>query len=310
MKKSLLFATVFMLSISWSLAQVGISADGSTPDNSAILDVKSTTKGILIPHMTQNQISSILLPADGLIVYCTTDHKFYAYTIDANQWKEISFGAGMIIPPFTCGRPLTDMRDMKTYNTVLIGTQCWMAQNLNIGIQVPGSNWQENNNIIEKYCYNDSIANCDVYGGLYEWAEMVQYLNGATNNSSWNPVPTGNVTGICPSGWHIPTDAEWTILVTYLGGSNGAGGKMKEAGYAHWIMPNSGATNECGFTALPGGRDEIFQFVSINTQTRFWSSTATQDMWALMYSLSTWDDIVGIGETYKLNGHSVRCIID
>ena len=98
-----------------------------------------------------------------------------------------------------------------------------------------------NNGIIEKYCYDDDPANCDVYGGLYQWDEMMGYTT------------TEGVQGICPVDWHIPTDAEWDILQNYLGGFNVAGGKLKEAGTIHWNAPNAGATNSSGFTALPNG---------------------------------------------------------
>jgi len=140
-----------------------------------------------------------------------------------------------------CGQPITDTRDSKTYNTVLIGTQCWFAQNLNIGTMIPGSSEQNNHTAIEKYCYNNAEAYCTIYGGLYQWDNMMQWST------------TEGAQGICPTGWHIPTDGEWTVLTTFLGGDGVAGGKMKEAGYAHWADPNTGATNSSGFTALPGG---------------------------------------------------------
>ena len=79
-------------------------------------------------------------------------------------------------PAFTCGTPLTDTRDGKIYNTVLIGTQCWFVQNLNIGTKFIGSANQTNNGIIEKYCYNNDDANCAIYGGLYQWDEAMQYV--------------------------------------------------------------------------------------------------------------------------------------
>jgi len=135
----------------------------------------------------------------------------------------------------------------------LIGTQCWFKENLNVGTMINGTHNQTNNSVIEKYCYNNLTSNCDIYGGLYQWGEMVQYLNGTSNTTTWNPPPTGNVQGICPTGWHIPKDAEWTVLTTYLGGVSVAGGAMKETGNAHWSSPNTGATNSSGFTALGSG---------------------------------------------------------
>ncbi|MFH0733617.1 MAG: FISUMP domain-containing protein [bacterium] len=97
----------------------------------------------------------------------------------------------------------------KTYHTVLINEYCWLKENLNIGSRILGTSEQENNGIIEKYCYDNDEANCDKYGGLYEWAEAVQYQNGATNSVSPNPMFTGNVQGICPAGWHIPSKDEF-----------------------------------------------------------------------------------------------------
>jgi len=107
------------------------------------------------------------------------------------------------------------------------------------------------NGVIEKYCYNDDTANCSIYGGLYQWNEAMNYSQ------------TPGAQGICPDGWHIPTDEEWCTLTTYLdatvncaaSGLSGtdAGGKMKEMGFIHWNPPNTGATNSSGFTGLPGG---------------------------------------------------------
>jgi uncharacterized protein (TIGR02145 family) len=188
-----------------------------------------------------------------------------------------------------------------------------MTQNLNIGIAISGSQEQTQQvpEIIEKYCYGDVAANCNVYGGLYQWAEMVQYLNGATTTTSWNPVPTGNVQGICPAGWHLPTDAEWTILTTYLGGQSVAGGPMKEAGTAHWTSPNTGATNSSGFTALPGGirKYNATGFSHIPYLGYFWSASETSTITAwnriLAYSSANVDRFSGYEKSY---GFSVRCL--
>src|ERR1035437_4695141 len=98
----------------------------------------------------------------------------------------------------------------KIYNTVAIGDQCWLKENLDVGTRINGSLEQTNNSTIEKYCYNDDPANCTTNGGLYQWAEAVQYMNGATNTSSPSPAFTGNIQGICPTGWHLPTNAEYS----------------------------------------------------------------------------------------------------
>ena len=285
-------------------AQVTINDDGSAADNSAMLDVKSTNKGVLLPRMTQAQIYAIAAPANGLVVFNTTDNKLYTYIADANAWKEILYGSSSILPG--CGSVIYGG---KTYNSVVIGLQCWMTENLNIGTAIPGSQDQANNGTIEKYCYNNNSANCDVYGGLYQWAEVVQYLNGATNTTSWNPVPAGNVQGICPAGWHLPSDAEWSSLAAYLGGTSIAGGKMKETGTIHWVAPNTGATNSSEFTGLPAGdRDVSGSFIFLTTYGDFWTSSESNSTQAWYQNLNTGNETLYRGGYYKNDGFAVRCL--
>jgi len=197
-----------------------------------------------------------------------------------------------------CPGTPTVLYEGKTYNTVLIGTQCWLKENLNVGTRINGSqNQNATNGIKEKYCFNDLESNCDIYGGLYQWDELMQ---GST---------TPGVQGICPQGWHVPTDAEWTILTNFLGGENVAGGKMKEAGTAHWLSPNTGAINSSGFTALPGGyRYSDGNFYGLTGNAYFWSSMedSSADAWGrgLAYNyeyVDRYDDI-------KTDGFSARCV--
>jgi uncharacterized protein (TIGR02145 family) len=128
-----------------------------------------------------------------------------------------------------------------TYHTVEIGEQCWFKENLNIGTRISDKEESTNNGVIEKYCYHGNEENCDTYGGMYSWNEMMQYT-------------TDSLQGICPDGWHVPTDEEFVTLTTFLGGYSVAGGKLKESGTTHWVSPNEGATNESGFTGLPNGQ--------------------------------------------------------
>ena len=184
-----------------------------------------------------------------------------------------------------------------------------MAQNLNIGTRIAGATEQTNNTTIEKYCYSNSEANCDVYGGLYQWNEMMNYST------------TPGVQGICPTGWHLPIDAEWCTITTYLdatvncsttgwSGTN-AGGKMKETGTSHWTSPNTGATNSSGFTALPGGDREINgSFSALDAGGTFWSSTnySAADSWyRFLYYVNA---NVNRDHWSKCMGFSVRCVKD
>ena len=288
---------------------IAINNDGSEPDLSAILDIKSSNKGFLLPRLSVAEIAAISTPADGLQVYNTTDGELYIYVAILGSWRQLNYGMHSLSSD--CGFPITDARDGQTYITVLIGNQCWMAENLNVGIRVNGQYDQLNNGNIEKYCYDDDTLNCDTYGGLYQWAEMVQYLNGATNTNSWSPVPTGNVQGICPTGWHLPTDIEWTTLTDYLGGAYVvAGGKMKEAGYAHWNSPNTGATNFSGFTALPGGRRNISgsSFLFLGYYGELWSSSEDSGTLAWLRDLYYNSDYAHWYSGSKTLGISVRCL--
>ena len=142
-----------------------------------------------------------------------------------------------------------------------IGEQIWMAENLKVTRYADGSS-------ATYYWYDDDIGNKDIYGALYDWDAV---MNG---HSASSDEPSG-VQGICPAGWHVPSDSEWYTLNISIGESDNDGGKLKEAGTAHWKSPNTGAANEFGFTALPGGyRDGIGEvYSSITENARFYSSS-------------------------------------
>ena len=180
----------------------------------------------------------------------------------------------LAVTVFACGDQYIDARNSQTYNTVSIGTQCWLGENLNVGIRINGTNSQTDNDTIEKYCYNDIEDNCNIYGGLYQWDEMMQYVE----------TQDEGVQGICPDGWYLPTDNQWCGLLWSVnsGGvsceaigwiGTDAGGNLKETGTTHWIAPNTGATNSSGFTALPGGeRDTIGSFSNLGYWGSCWST--------------------------------------
>jgi len=159
----------------------------------------------------------------------------------------------------------------KVYETVQIGSQCWFRENLNVGIRIDRGQEQTNNQLIEKYCYRDDEANCDIYGGLYQWDEMMQY-----NNQQGGE-------GICPLGWHVPSDQDWKDLESFLGipnnqlnkrGPRGTveGEMLKELGDNHWI--SEGGSDDFGFTALPSGmRTYGGDFSALGSIALVWTST-------------------------------------
>jgi uncharacterized protein (TIGR02145 family) len=149
-----------------------------------------------------------------------------------------------------------------------------------------------------------ATANYTTYGVIYNWTAAMNSQASSTAN------PSG-VQGVCPSGWHLPSDAEWTELTDFLGGSNAAGGKLKEAGYDHWHSPNTGGTNSSGFTALPGGfrlYDGSFGFIDYYGD--WW--TATEDNTSNAWDRSMDYDNASVfwGSYSKKSGLSVRCVKD
>ena len=491
MKKIFSFIIVLMISLVPGFSQnVGINADGTAPDSSAMLDVKSNNKGFLLPRMTMALRDGISRPAEGLMVFCTdcgvngavsvySNSQWRSYqdcitptpvagthvaTLNSVQWTWTSAsttmlgykfsstnnyatavdlgnvlsktdtgmecgtsytrylwgytGCGISTPltltqttlntiaaPDTSKGPNTDTQitwkwkavpgatgykwsttpgvfanaidvgtaltytetgltpltsqqayvwaytncgysspaylyhftqaggctvatvdyEGITYHTLKMGAQCWLKENLNVGTRVDNSANQTNNSIAEKYCYNNDEANCTTYGGLYQWAEIVQYLNGTTNIANWNPVPSGNVQGLCPSGWHIPSDAEYvtlkstiTNIVAASMGSNMEGLCMREnSGNGHWTTPSNpvyDGNNYVGFTALGSGYRNTTSpayWSNFNTYSFFWTITCGAN-WASVDGFNNTNPYFQVsgGSGNKAYGYPVRCLKD
>jgi uncharacterized protein (TIGR02145 family) len=194
---------------------------------------------------------------------------------------------------------LVDPRDGQQYPTVQIGERCWMAKNLNIGTIIDSKHDQDPSQL-QKWCYGDVSGNCDLYGGLYQWDEVMQ---GSTQIG---------IQGICPPGWHVPTDGEFAELTTFLGGYDLAGGKMKEAGFENWLAPNTGADNESGFTALPGGYRYTIDSVCylIHEAAYFWTSSGTQGNVAWVRALYNNTGTQDRTALFRYDGASLRCLRD
>ncbi|TVQ89464.1 MAG: hypothetical protein EA393_07070 [Bacteroidetes bacterium] len=229
-----------------------------------------------------------------------------------------TFGIGIPCP----GMPFfTDDRDGKIYNTVLIGDQCWMKENLNFYV-------------INSFCYDDDDAMCDAYGRLYPWFTAMD------GEESSNAVPSG-VQGVCPAGWHLPSDAEWQIMVDYVvaqgypnyaDNPNGAGNALKscrqinsplggacdtdehprwEDGYDPYHNFTHFGTDEFGYSALPGGvRDTDGSFFGLGYRGQWWSSTEVTTTHAWYRLLGNVFGNVYRYEHVKGRGFSVRCVRD
>ena len=282
MKKPIFLLPIFVLLQICTYAQnVGIGT--ATPAASAKLDVSSTTQGFLPPRMTTTQRDVITGPADGLIIFNTTTNSL--------QIKNSSGWASLITPTTTA----------VFLPTIVIGTQQWMRENLDVA-------FYRNGDVIPQvtdptawaalttgaWCYyNNDVANGAIYGKLYNWY--------AVNDPR----------GLAPTGWHVPSDAEWTTLETTLGGAAVAGGKMKTTGTTRWAAPNTAATNESGFAGLPGGyRSSDGTFDNVGFFGYWWSSTefGTTNAWYRGLDYTNGD--VGRFDVNKGLGFSVRCLRD
>jgi len=437
MKKLFIFIVILLFNSSLLFSQVAINADGSAADNSAMLDVKSTSKGLLPPRMTHAQLNAINNPADGLIVYCTDCgsngvgalsmfmagawHAINQQTGNSTgdmlfwngtDWVMIPVGqpgqylrlalsntpvwVGATYPTLnttsvssvtnftaTSGGNITNdggatittrgicwstksnptIADSKTadgpgvgnftsvltgltenttyysrayatnnagtnygnevtfkttnaaanetvtdidgnvYHTVTIGTQVWMVENLkttkfNDGTSISNvtDNTTWNNLTTPGYCwYNNDPSYKNPYGALYNWYSV-------------------NTGKLAPTGWHVPTDAEWSTLITFLGGENVASGKLKEAGTSHWLYPNLDVTNETGFTAIPGGYhygfNTIDTFLGMGAYANWWSSTSNGPVSAFYYGLYYANNYFRQYSNVLSCGSSVRCLKD
>lgn len=260
-------------------------------------------------------------PGDTLI-FIAFANSYHQGQIQASPTSNTNYSFSLISDSiFFCGYSLFDTRDSKIYAIIQIGTQCWMAENLNVGTMVNSVNtWSShsdvsNNGVIEKYCYNNNPSYCTTYGGLYDWDEAMGYTTIA------------GAQGICPTGWHIPTDNEWKLLegnvdslygvgntvwndITWRGYD--AGGNLKESGLSHWHSPNTGATNSSGFTGLPSGaRFNNGSFGVEGTYTYLWSSSFYpyfNSGW-YRYLYNNGQDVYRL-HAHRTNGYSVRCIRD
>jgi uncharacterized protein (TIGR02145 family) len=191
--------------------------------------------------------------------------------------------------------------DGNQYETVIIGNQEWMAENLKttrysngdlIEHSTDDSYWAYTPVGMWRY-YNDSIEHELTYGKWYNWYSVIDTRN------------------ICPTGWHVPYNNEWDSLAFFLGGAQIAGGKMKEAGFVHWNNPNVGGTNSSGFTALPAGGINGSNFVNslnMNNGAEFWSSSIFDQNSGVKRYLNSYNTNLGGGPAGKNNGLSVRCL--
>jgi len=259
-------------------------------------------------HEVYNQ-DFLWQPGDKLICVGFSDSIQSGIVTFPNYSESITFQYATNI---SCpGLPIVDYEGV-IYNTIQISSQCWLRENLNVGIRISGELDMADNNTIEKYCYADSEDSCNVYGGLYQWQEMMQYKT------------KEGIQGICPPGWHLPMDEEWKILegvhdseykigdpewdeVVSWRGYDAAKHMRVDTG---WVNPGEG-TNLYGFSVLAGGfrwHFSEYRYQAIRAQATFHSSTENNWEGAWGRHLHSNFEEIHRSHYYKDVGYSVRCL--
>ncbi len=302
-KLVIIISSMVLMSAQMNGQNVGIGANTFTPDNSALLELQSTNSGLLLSRMTTAQRDSISNPAQSLLIFNTTSECFETYI--NNRWRQI-----------WCNCGTTVIYNGVIYNTIQIGDQCWFKENLrttkyNDGTSITNvtdnATWTSTTS--GAYCcYSNSTSNCTTYGALY----------------NWYAVNTGK---LCPSGWHVPSDAEWDTLTNYLSanstywcGSDSSDIAKSLASTTSWnsstntcaVGNNLSANNSTGFSALPGGcrysSDGSFNYLGDGGY--WWSSTGFVGSLAWYRNLSYKAANVYRNFNDKSLGFSVRCLRD
>jgi uncharacterized protein (TIGR02145 family) len=289
---------IMIIGVSWSTSpNPTISSNktsnitGSGSFSSSITGLTASTKYYVRAYATNSSGTSY----GNELTFTTNDIVIEASTIIFNP--DLKYGA------------ISDV-DGNTYKTIQIGNQIWMAENLrttrlNDETLIPNvkddKEWGHLETAGYSWYNNDASAYLADYGALYNWV-------------------TVNTGKLCPSEWHVPSDTEWGTLTTYLGGGSIASGKLMETGNAHWLNPNSGATNSAGFTGLPGGSrygDDVFLgyivyfFFDLGDVSRWWSASesGSADLASIAYIFSREDsNFTGVEQFFKKSGASVRCV--
>jgi len=275
------------------------------------LDLIETDKGDHNLLKTTANRGFVFSPGDELLLSCQSGDERSGMILTPTSSQQVIFQFASGVP---CPLLETVTYEGKVYNTIQIFGQCWIKENLDIGDKINASQDQSDNGVIEKYCFHDDPVNCQQYGGLYQWGEMMQYSQ-----------DEGNHRGICPGDWHLPTDMEWMILegsidshygigdpFWYQDGYRGfdAGKKLKaNQGYEN----NGNGTNQYGFSGLPGGTyyHDQTAFVGLGRYAIFWTGTHSASVFAANKRFFTYlDDRVYKDDENKNVANPVRCIKD
>lgn len=270
--------------------------------------LRNTNGEVVANKSVSLKISILSGSISGRSVYSETHYNtIYVPSLNlVNRFKTNVNGSDtstMLNPYLRLASGLLDI-DGNNYPIIKIGNQIWMKENLRVsryrnGDLIPNvtdnTAWGTLTSGGRSWYNNDSTNNENPYGNLYNWYAVTDSR------------------GLCPSGWHVPSDSEWDVLTNSLGGLSVAGGKMKSVGTTYWISPNKGATNESGFSALPGGcRGNDGNFYNILGYAFFWSATEfdNANAWYRYINHNFADVYRNYNDASKAGGATVRCLKD
>jgi len=340
-----LLVVIAIIGILTALAVVSLqNSRRSARDAKRLADVKQLQIALELYYQDNSNYPSTLLPGDTLasnsITYmetipypptiidgdCSTSSYTYSTSNDQSYYNihfclSNSIGslpAGEVVASprglgtWTCGERLLDERDNQSYATVQIGSQCWMAENLNIGTRIESNNTSTKNSIIEKYCLNNVENNCNIYGGLYQWDEAMKY-------------DENNAQGICPDGWYIPTWNEINNIASFLSlpsnsqyqcGGNPAYISKSLASASGWnssvvicaVGNNQSTNNTTGFSALQSGYRQWNSGGFGGGELPFWSSTSYLSDKAYYRRIHYLYNVLDGSTISRSYGIAVRCL--
>jgi uncharacterized protein (TIGR02145 family) len=275
-------ATIFMTALSSPVTTFTLCFDSITSVNAQPFMLKGGLPyGGIYSGAGVNAITGVFSPS-----LAGTGTKTLTYTYTNSDLCSAVAHHNIIVyvsPVFVCGQTFTDIRDGKTYSTVHIGNQCWMSANLNYGTEIPSSQHQRDNCIPEKYIIPSSILNDHSF---YQWDELMRYEE------------TPGIQGLCPPGWHVPSENEWGQLFALYLGNGFAGSPLKTTGFS-------------GFNAGLNGTEFFNNAYRFDTfATFFWSSTTHGSQKAWAHGMNTYNYSVSYYPSYRTNAYSVRCIHD
>jgi uncharacterized protein (TIGR02145 family) len=270
---------LFVLVVSCSSEEPSLQTDETV--------IVTTTERLIASSTTQTTLTSTLVPPTETAAFTDTSAPT---PLDDTAIPKPSETPTQLSSTSVPGA-ITDA-DGNVYPIIQFGDQWWMAANLNVTSDPDG-------NPITGYCYDNDEENCKIYGRLYTW------------DVAMNRSKKESASGICPTGWHIPSYAEWQQLITYLGGKAVAGGKMKDASDHYWSSPNIGATNESNFSALPAGfLDFTGEYIGLGEACFYRTSSAQGFYEVYAIELSNGSASITKAGIHPNDAIPIRCVID